>query len=97
MPDSFGRLPSMDVVNINEVFDRRPKLMQIVPFMLRGVFQCAMKLAKVPKNPRGNQKSFALTNSSEFGKACADLSCNHCTSTPDRSQTDGIAEREYAE
>ena len=32
-------------------------------------------------------------NSLEFGKACADLSCNHCTSTPHRSETNGIAER----
>ena len=29
----------------------------------------------------------------EFGKACEDLSRNHCTSTPHRSETNGIAER----
>ena len=29
----------------------------------------------------------------EFGKACEDLSWNHCTSTPDKSETNGIAER----
>ena len=29
----------------------------------------------------------------EFGKSCEDLSWNHCTSTPHRSETDGIAER----
>ena len=32
-------------------------------------------------------------NSWEFGKACKALSWNHCTSTPHRSETDGIAER----
>ena len=32
-------------------------------------------------------------NSIEFGKACEDLSWNHCTSTPHRSETNGIAER----
>ena len=32
-------------------------------------------------------------NSLEFGKACEDLSWTHCTSTPHRSETDGIAER----
>ena len=32
-------------------------------------------------------------NSLEFGKACEDLSWNHCTSTPFRSETNGIAER----
>ena len=34
-------------------------------------------------------------NSLEFGKACEDLSWNHCTSTPQRSETNGIAERCY--
>ena len=29
----------------------------------------------------------------EFGKSCEDLSWNHCTSTPHRSETNGIAER----
>ena len=32
-------------------------------------------------------------NSLEFGKACEDLSWNHCTSTPHRSETNEIAER----
>ena len=31
-------------------------------------------------------------NSLEFGKACEDLSWNLCTSTPHRSETNGIAE-----
>ena len=29
----------------------------------------------------------------EFDKACEDLSWNHCTSTPHRTETNGIAER----
>ena len=33
-------------------------------------------------------------NSLEFGKACEELSWNHSTSTPHRSETNGIAERE---
>ena len=32
-------------------------------------------------------------NSLEFGIACEDLSWNHCTSAPHRSETNGIAER----
>ena len=32
-------------------------------------------------------------NSLEFGKVCEDLPWNHCTSTPHRSETNGIAER----
>ena len=37
--------------------------------------------------------SIYTDNSLEFGKACEDLSWNHCTSTPYRSETNGIAER----
>ena len=32
-------------------------------------------------------------NSLEFGKSCEDLYWNHCTSTPHRSETNGVAER----
>ena len=35
----------------------------------------------------------SLENSLEFGKSCEDLSRNHGTSTPHRSETNGIAER----
>ena len=48
---------------------------------------------KSPWSQIGNLKSFTLDNSLEFGKACEDLSWNHCTSTPHRSETNGIAER----
>ena len=65
-----------------------------------GVSVQKTKLHKKPRevcksswNPRGNQKSFYTDNSLEFGKACEDLSWNHCTSTPHRSETNGIAER----
>ena len=50
------------------------------------------KLAKVP-GTREETKSHYTDNSLEFGKACEDLSWNHCTSTPHRSETNGIAER----
>ena len=33
-------------------------------------------------------------NPLEFGKSCEELSWNHCTSTPHRSETHGIADRE---
>ena len=44
--------------------------------------------------PDRNPKVIGTDNSLEFGKACEDLSWNHCTSTPHRSETNGIAERE---
>ena len=43
--------------------------------------------------PDGKPKVIYTDNSLEFGKACEDLSWDHCTSTPHRSETNGIAER----
>ena len=43
--------------------------------------------------PDRKPKVIHTDNSFEFGKACEDLSWNHCTSTPHRSETNGIAER----
>ena len=43
--------------------------------------------------PNRRPKVIYTDKSLEFGKACEDLSCNHCTSTPHRSETHGIAER----
>ena len=43
--------------------------------------------------PDGKPEVIYTDNSLEFGKACEDLSWDHCTSTPHRSETNGIAER----
>ena len=43
--------------------------------------------------PERNRKVIYTDNSLDFGKACEDLSWNHCTFTPHRSETNGIAER----
>ena len=43
--------------------------------------------------PERKPKVIYTDNALEFGKACEDLSWNHCTSTPHRSETNGIAER----
>ena len=43
--------------------------------------------------PERKPKVIYSDNSLEFGKACEDLSWNRCTSTPHRSETNGIAER----
>ena len=42
--------------------------------------------------PERKPKVIYTDNSLDFGKACEDLSWNHCTSTPHRSETNGIAE-----
>ena len=43
--------------------------------------------------PDWNPKVIYTDNSLEFGEACENLSWNHCTSTPHRSETNEIAER----
>ena len=43
--------------------------------------------------PERKPKVIYTDNSLELGKACEDLSWNHCTSAPHRSETNGIAER----
>ena len=43
--------------------------------------------------PERKPKVIYTDNSLEFGKACEDLSWNHCTSEPHRLETNGIAER----
>ena len=43
--------------------------------------------------PNRKPKVIYTDNSLEFGKSCEDLSWNHRTSTPHRSETNGIAER----
>ena len=43
--------------------------------------------------PTRKPKVIHTDNSLEFVKSCEDLTWNHCTSTPHRSETHGIAER----
>ena len=43
--------------------------------------------------PSEKPKVINADNSLEFGKSCEDLSWNHRTSTPHRSETNGVAER----
>ena len=43
--------------------------------------------------PERKPKVIETDNTLEFGKACEDLSRNHCASTPHRSEINGIAER----
>ena len=43
--------------------------------------------------PTNKPKVIYTDNFLEFGKACEELTWNYCTSTPHRSETNGIAER----
>ena len=51
------------------------------------------RACKSSSSQKGSLKSFTLTIPWNLAKACGDLSWNHCTSTPHRSETNGIAER----
>ena len=57
--------------------------------LLRKTQKSLQKFLEPDRKP----KVIYTDNSLEFGKACEDLSWNHCTSTPHRSETIGIAER----
>ena len=50
---------------------------------------CLQKFLKPNRMPKVTHTD----NSLEFGNSCEDLSWNHSTSAPHRSETDGIAER----
>ena len=56
-------------------------------------FQETQKSLQKSLEPDRNPKVIYTDNSLEFGQVCEDLSWNHCTSTPHRSETNGIAER----
>ena len=47
--------------------------------------------------PERKPKVIYIENSLEFGKACEDLSWNHCTSTPPRSETKVLPKEQCAE
>ena len=53
----------------------------------------AKEFTKTSREPSEQPKVIYTDNSLEFGKACEDLSWNHCTSTPHRSETNGIVRR----
>ena len=63
-------------------------------------YQCKTKISQeTPKNPMTfleptrKPKAIYTDKSLELGKSCEELSWNHCTSIPHRSETNGIAER----
>ena len=61
--------------------------------MTRGMGSPSLVHNRRRRTREGPELVIYTDNSLEFGKACEDLSWNHCTSTPHRSETNGIAER----
>ena len=74
------------------VQDLATQWIQAYPFKTKTSQQTQRSLQKFLE-PERKPKVICTDNSLEFGKACEDLSLNHCTSTPHRSETNGIAER----
>ena len=61
-------------------------------------YQCKTKTSQEKSlqkflEPTRKPKVICTDTSLEFGKACEELTWNHCTSTPHRPETNGIAER----
>ena len=65
----------------------------VVPVQNKNFSGTAERALQKFLEPTRKLKVIYTDNSKEFGKSCEDLSWNHCTSTPHRSETNGIAER----
>ena len=103
--ENFGDLITADHRVLSEVCESRNNhryAIVVQDLATQWIQSCPCKT----KNFSGNTKEFAKAlgarkenkviytdNSLEFGKPCENLSWNHCTSSPRRSETDGIAER----
>ena len=74
------------------VQDLATQWIQAYPCKTRTSQETQRSLQKLLE-PNKKPKFVYTDNSLEFGKACEDLSWNHCTSTPHRSETNGISER----
>ena len=74
------------------VQDRATQWIQAYPCKTKTSQETQRSLQKFLE-PERNPKVIYTDNPLEFGKACEDLSWNHCTFTPHRSETNGIAER----
>ena len=70
----------------------RTQWLQSYPCRTKSSQQTEKSLRKFVE-PTARPKVIETDNSLKFGKACEDLSLNHCTSTPHCSETNGIAER----
>ena len=74
------------------VQDSATQWIQAFPYKTKTSQETQRSLQKFLE-PDRKLKVIYSDKSLEFGKACEDLSWNHCTSTPHRSETHGIAKR----
>ena len=74
------------------VQDLATQWIQAYPCKTKTSQETQRSLQKILEADR-SPKVIYTDNSLEFGKACEGLAWNHCTSTPHRSEANGIAER----
>ena len=74
------------------VQDLAPQWIQSYPCKTKTSQETQKSLMKFLE-PTRKPKVIHTDNSLTFGKSCEEMSWNHCTSTPHRSETDGITER----
>ena len=103
--ENFGNLITADHKVLSENCESRNNnqytvLMQDLATQWIQAYPCEAKTSQETQRslqkflkPDRKPKVIYTDNSLEFGNACWDLSWNHCTSTPHRSETFGIAER----
>ena len=94
---NFGALTTTDHKVLSDNCESRNNHQYAIVVPTQWI-QAYQKLHKKPReacNSSWSQKPKVIftDNSLEFGKAYEDLSWNQCTSTPHRSETNGIAER----
>ena len=88
----------MKTVNREAIFDM-PQWCRTRPPNRSSRIRAKQKLHKTQRSlqkflePDRKPKVIYTEKSLEFGKACEDLSWNHCTSTPHRAETNAIPER----
>ena len=97
--EKFGDLITADHKVLNEEGESRNNHRHAVAERTQS-YQCKTKTSQETEKslqkflePSQKSKVIVSDNSLEFGKWCEDLSWNHRTSTPHRSETTGIAER----
>ena len=98
--ENFGDLITADHKVLSEGCESRNNHRYAIVVQNLATYPCKTKTSQETKGAcksswsrKGSLKSFTLTIPWNFGKACEDLSWNHCTSTPHSSETNWIAER----
>ena len=88
----------MTIANLETIIDMQSWCRTWPPNGSRHI-RAKPQLHKKPRSlqkflePERKPRVIYTDNSWEFDKACEDLSWNHCTSTPHRSETHGIAKK----